>query len=94
MPELTNKGEELVKRWRAAEKQVSSCREKLLEAQRELQSAEEYLAMWLLPEDAKEGEQFCVWYGDSLIAAKELPEGDERGNYEVTTRKRGKSLMV
>lgn len=91
MQDVTSKGRELIERWRVAEKQVASARESLTKAQRELQSAEEHLAMWLLPDDAKEGEQFCVWYGDSLIAAKELPRD---AGYEVTTRKRGKSLLV
>lgn len=91
MQDVTSQGKELIERWRAATKRLESLRLDMAKAANELQSAEEHLAMWLLPDDAKEGEQFCVWYGDSLIAAKEL-SGD--AGYEVTTRKRGKSLLV
>lgn len=87
--DVTNEGKELIERWRAADKRVAALRVDLLKAQRELQTAEEKLAMWLLPTDAMEGEKFCVWYGDSLISAKELENG-----YEVAIRKRGKSLLV
>lgn len=89
MSEVTSKGKELVDQWKAAVKIAERAKGDLVKAQRELQSAEEHLAMWLLPEDAKEGEQFCVWYGDSLISAKEMENG-----YEITTRKRGKSLLI
>lgn len=89
MQDVTNKTKELIDRWQAATKRVAAQREILVKAERELQTAEENLAMWLLPEEAKEGEQFCVWYGDSLVSVKELP-GDD--GYEVTTRKRGRRL--
>jgi hypothetical protein len=90
MQDVTNKGKELIERWKDATRGEESAKEKLLKAQRELQTAEEHLAHWLLPEDAKDGEKFCVWYGDSLITAS---ESDTNG-YEVTVRKRGTSLMV
>lgn len=88
MQDVTSKGKELIEKWQAANKRVAQLRADIEKAARELQTAEEHLAMWLLPNDAREGEKFCVWYGDSLIGAAELENG-----YEVTVRTRGKSLM-
>ena len=90
MQDVTSKGKELIERWKDASKGAESAKEKLIKAQRELQTAEEHLAHWLLPGDAKDGEKFCVWYGDSLITASE----SEETGYQVTVRKRGTSLMV
>jgi len=87
--DVTSEGKELIDRWRSADKRVASLRVELLKAQRELQTAEERLAIWLLPSDAMENEKYCVWYGDSLIGARELESG-----YEVFIRKRGKSLLT
>lgn len=89
MQDVTSKGKELIERWQAASKRGAQLRSDAEKATRDLQTAEEQLAMWLLPVDAKEGEKFCVWYGDSLIGVVELENG-----YEVTVRTRGKSLMV
>jgi len=89
MSDLTSKGEELVKTWLAAKKRVELVRADLEKALRELQTSEERLAIWLLPDDAKCDEKYCVWYGDSLISAQEKED-----NYEVSIRKRGKSILI
>lgn len=89
MSDVMPKMEELIKQWQAAGRLEASLRADLLKAERRLQTTEENLAMFLLPEDAKQDEKYCVWYGDSLISATDAEAG-----YEVSIRKRGKSLSV
>ena len=87
--DVVREGEELITRWRNSVKQKQNVLDNLTKANRELQTSEEKLAMWLLPKDALEGEKFCIWYGDSLISVQENEAG-----YIVEIRKRGKSLSV
>lgn len=78
--------EQNIKQWKAAFEEVQQLRRQLRAAECELLNAETKLAKGLLPKDAKAGEQFCMWYGDSLIAAKHI-----NGNYVVSLRTQGKN---
>ena len=84
--EVTRDVEDYIKRWKFATEQVKRTKQQLSKAECELANATTDLAKCLLPRDAEANEQFCVWYGDSLIAVKH-----ERGNHFVTLRTRGKS---
>ncbi len=53
----------------------------------EVSNAANDLAKWLLPEDARVGEVFCVWSGDSLIQVEHRQNDDT-----VTIRKRGRHI--
>lgn len=57
-----------------------------------LYDAQQKLGKWLAPEDARDGEVFCVWYGDSLISVKcRYVIGTI--NYDVSIRTSGRSIQ-
>lgn len=82
---VTKDGEALIKQWKFATERVASLKRGLSAAECELHNSETALAKWLLPDDAKANENFCVWYGSSLIAARH-----NNGNHFVELRTRGK----
>jgi hypothetical protein len=84
--QVTKDGEEKIKRWKAAEKEVAALEQRLNRAKTEQANATVDLAKWLLPKDARANETFCVWYGDSLIAAK-----SENGSERVWLRTKGQT---
>ena len=86
MTEVTNDGVAKIKRWKFATDQVRDLKQRLNKAECELANSGTDLAKFLLPEDAMAHESFCVWFGDSLIAAKK-----ESGVCSVSLRTRGKS---
>lgn len=81
---------EKVRAWRFAQRELERLRLQCADAVNIERSAENDLAKLLLPRDAKEGEKFCVWFGDSLleVEAKDL---DSRSN-TVRVRTRGTTL--
>ena len=83
---VTRDVEDHIKRWKVANDTVTSLKSRLNKAECELRNSREALAKCLLPSDAKANEMFCVWYGDSLIAARE-----NNGVRSVELRTRGKS---
>lgn len=66
---VTKDGEAKIKRWKFATEHIADLKRRLNMAECELHNSKEELAKWLLPDDAKASETFCVWYGDSLLAA-------------------------
>lgn len=86
--DVTKQGKELIERWKSADVSLNHAKSNLNRAECELSNATNALGKWLSPDDAKEGEQFSVWYGDSLITS------ESKGNmsYKITVRKRGRSL--
>lgn len=84
--QVTNEGLDLIKRWKFTVEDAAHLRGRLNRAECELKNAEEALAKFLLPDDALASETFCVWYGDSLIAAKH-----NNGIKSVELRTKGKS---
>lgn len=85
---VTRDVENHIKRWKFATEEVKRIKQQVSKVECELANAATDLAKCLLPDDAKAGEQFCVWYGDSLIAAKH-----ENGNHFVELRTRGRSWV-
>ncbi len=85
MADLTREGEELVARWKRAKLALERDEAAVAKAQVECSDSTNALGKWLLPHDAKEGEQFCVWHGDSLLTAAK--NGDDA---LVSVRTRGK----
>ena len=85
---MTVEGAALIDRWQRAVSQQAEARSAETRASCELSNATNALGEWLTPNDAKEGETFCVWHGDSLIAAESLGNHD----FAITVRKRGRSL--
>jgi hypothetical protein len=90
MSDVTRMGEEKIKRWLHAVKHLVDLDREKNRASCELANAEQDLGKWLVPEDAKPGEVFCVWFGDSLIQATVGSQG--LSNIKAAVRKRGKSL--
>ncbi len=86
--EITHEGKAHIERWQRAITQLADAKSAVNRADCELSNATNALGKWLMPDDAMEGEKFCVWHGDLLIAA------ENKGNhaYVVTVRKRGRSL--
>lgn len=83
---VTEHGETKITRWKFTTEEVADLKRRLNKAQCELANAESDLAKWLLPDDAKANETFCIWYGDSLVQAK-----CENGSSSVELRTRGKN---
>ena len=81
---VTRDGEDLIKRWKLAAKQVADLKASLSKAECELRNSETDLAKWLLPDDAEADEKFCVWFGNSLVAARH-----NNGKHFVELRTRG-----
>lgn len=84
--EVTRDIENHIKRWKFATEQVADLKQQLNKAECEMRNSETALAKQLLPGDAKANEKFCVWYGDSLIAARH-----NNGSHFVELRTRGRS---
>ena len=84
--QVNNEGLVLIKRWKASTEQLMRLRNQINRAECEAKNAEQALAEFLLPSDAKASEIFCVWYVDSLIAAKH-----NNGIKSVELRTKGKS---
>ena len=84
--DVTRDGDDKIKRWKRAALEVENLKSRLNKAECESSNAETDLAKWLLPDDAMTHERFCVWYGDSLLAAR-----TEHGQCFVSLRTRGKS---
>lgn len=59
-----------VKAWRHALQNVTIARKELERLIKVEQEAETALAKHILPEDHKDGESVCLWFGDSLINAR------------------------
>lgn len=90
MSDVTRIGSEKIERWLRAIKHLADLDREKNRASCELGNAEQALGKWLVPEDAKAGEVFCVWFGDSLIQATVGQHG--LSDIKVAVRKRGKSL--
>lgn len=90
MSDVTCMGEEKIKRWLGAQRESDDLNRRARRASCDLANSEIDLGKWLTPDDAKPGEVFCVWFGDSLIQATVGQSG--RSDIKVTVRKRGESL--
>lgn len=87
---VTAEGARLIANWKHAVERVNRADEEKKKATRELVVAENELGKWLCPGDKKSGENFCVWYGDSIIACRYDIPSDRP--YTVTLRTRGRSF--
>lgn len=87
--EPTREGELLIQEWQDAKRRLEAAKNEMNRAECSLNNSITKLGRWLSPDDAKTGEKFCVWFGDSLIESTKISEG----NFSVLVRKRGKSLM-
>ena len=85
---VTGEVHNLVRRWELSNKGLASARSQVNKAECENANAKNALSKLLLPKDAKPGEVFNLWYGDSLLSASV----DEHQNYSVSVRQMGKSL--
>jgi DNA-nicking Smr family endonuclease len=83
--QVTKEGLQKIKAWKRAKEKVRSLDQRLDTARTELANAENELADFLLPSDAKASELFCVWVGDSIVAARH-----ENGVKTVMVRTVGK----
>lgn len=86
MSEITPEGERLVSAWEAARQRVERAESELNGARCDANNTERALGKWLLPNDAKPGEQFAVWHDKLLyVASIQTFNGDPK----VTIRERG-----
>ncbi len=88
MSKVTFVGEELITRWTQATQHVEDLKQSLIMAECAVANANNALGKWLMPCDAKIGEVFSVWHGDSLIEVT-VTERDPK----LKIRSRGKSLI-
>jgi len=86
MSDITRKGLDKVKQWKRANENLAYCQSQLDKAECVATTATMELGKFLLPHDAKEGEVYCVWFGDSLVSGQK--EGDD---VIVKLRTKGKS---
>ena len=91
----TPEGQRLIEAWLHAGERVRQAQSERNSAECNLANAQNALVRWMLPDDAKTGEQIAVWHGDSLIQVT-VPErnGSTWNDAKVTVRKRGRSLRV
>lgn len=84
--DVSREGAQLIETWQRAVKDLADAKQAEIRASCALSNAKNALGKWLTPHDAKVGEVFCVWQGDSLIAA------ENKGNYDynITVRTRGR----
>ena len=76
---VTEKTHRLVDAFEHARERVRRERAELNRSECDLANAKIALAKWLVPKDAKAGEQFNIWYGNRLICVT-------AGSEEVTIR--------
>ena len=88
--EPTSEGKNHIDRWLAAQEQLRRCKSSLNSAECEVSNSTTELGKWMMPNDAKDGENFYVWYGDSIFQVVKKPNGD----FEITVRTRGKALRA
>lgn len=95
MGELTSEGHRLVEDWLHANERLKRAESEVNSARCEVANTQNALARWLMPADAKTGEQIAVWHGDSLIQVT-VPEknGLTWTDAKVTVRKRGRNLRL
>lgn len=91
---VTGQSAALIKTWVLMKRSVEMAERELLRHRLELESDENRLAKWLLPDDCRCGETIGIWYGDSLLTAKKESVGGIHGGekYTVTVRQRGRSI--
>lgn len=90
--DITSEGKRLIERWQRAEAEVKAKKAQLNSAECERSNAKNTLAKWLIPPDARTGEIFCVWHGDSLISVDTGALHVGSNDPVITVRTRGKSL--
>lgn len=90
MNEPTADGKRLIDAWMGTEQEIDALKRNLSGAECRRSNAINALGKWMMPEDAKDGEVFCVWYGDSLIS---VTPRNNKMDFEIKIRKRGKSLV-
>lgn len=69
--DVTREGREHIERWQRAVTKLADAKSAVNRAECELSNSTNALGKWLAPDDAKEGEKFCVWHGDSLMQAED-----------------------
>ena len=89
---VTYDGERLIKRWMETKRLSEIALKEAAQRNKDLVEAERQLGAWLTPDDAREDEKFCVWYGDSLIAAK-VYRVNGPSLYSVEIRTRGRNFF-
>ncbi len=89
--EPTSEGKRLIDEWQAAVKELEARKRLINSLECHMHNARNALGKWLMPIDAKDGEQFCIWYGDSLITAT-APTRNHSSDYDVQIRSRGRAL--
>ena len=93
---VTDECERLIKAWRDTIDLTSSLRNELNRAETDRRNAAVALGRWLTPGDAKAGETFCVWHGDSLISAEVITPSTTPaagGDFRIGIRMRGRQPL-
>lgn len=85
-------GADLIKDWLHAQERLRRAKSEVNSAECDVNNSMRALAKWMLPTDARAGEKFCVWFGDSLIQVEVMTE--HNADPEVTIRTRGKSISL
>ena len=88
MSDVMPEDKKRIDRWFGATQRVNGLKRELNSAETEVLNAQQSLGSYLCPTDAKVGETFAVWYGDSLINVTKINQTD----FTVGVRHRGKSL--
>lgn len=76
---VTKKTHDLVETFEGVLARVERARHELNSAECALSNARNALARWLIPAEAKPGEQFNIWYGNRLISVVVDSSGRREG---------------
>lgn len=85
----TRDGQALIAAWLSAGERERRLRGELIRAECDTHNAENALAKWMLPTDARPGEKIAVWQSDSLFQV-EVGNDQPPSDHKVTVRTRGK----
>lgn len=87
--EITKDGQRVIATWLSCQQREQRLRSELNRAECDTRNAEQEVAKWMLPTDAKPGEKICVWQHDSLFQV-EVGNTAHPHDHKVTVRARGK----
>lgn len=68
MSDVAREGQNKIDRWQNSTGLLDRAKSHIIATECELANATNDLGEWLLPDDAKVGETFCVWHGAIMIA--------------------------
>lgn len=84
----TAEGRGLLERWFATSRELERIKGHVNSAQCAYNNAHNALGKWMMPSDARPGEKFSIWFGDTMIEVTNT-RGVDGHDYVISERRRG-----